>query len=530
MAEMSRRQVLGGAAVFGGSALLTGRHRPSPLASPHDGAFPHTGAFPRTGASPLVASGSVYLLGSVASNAVASTATFTVSHSAAVGDTICLAVNTNGTDKVSAVADSKGNAWTRVTASESTVAFDTLFFTSKLAKALTAGTDTVTATYSQSGNFSKYAIGMGVPGATGVDLAIGNGAASGTSSATLTGALGQPSEIVFAAAAVSNSGGQPSWSSPMTDSGAGVLHAGTDNWFTLGFDAVSSKQAVTAGVTWPASTKWNTSVISVKLGTDGFVGANISSASFAGLTTAQAIANWISISGRSLDVRRVYFAPGVIPSAITSDLQADVAAGRKVALSLKPAIDGSQQAALNTFLLSCKNAGLKADVCLYHEPFSEGLTAAQYHGVVSSYGPTVRTYYPYLYCGSSGSSAATSAYASYYVSGAFQKAAIDFYCQTYDAGFRIDQYSVVTDADHLPFGIWEFNSSTDPASGQTQAQATTYFNYIQSFFSGRAASGQANADLCLFFDQGSGALNSPVTSPSDYRVPLYQAVFDALDS
>ncbi len=517
MVEVTRRQVFGGAAALGGSVLLARGHRPA-LASP------------RAAAAPLAASGPAYLLGSVTSSAVASTATFTVSHSAAAGDTIVLAANTNGSDKVSGVADSQGNTWTKVTASESTVTFDTLFFTSKLTKALTAATDTVTVTYSQSGSFSKYAIGMGVPGAAGVDLAVGAGGASGTSSATLTGALAQPTEIVFAAAAVSNSGGQPSWSSPMTDSGAGALHAGTDNWFTLGYDVVSSKQAVTAGVTWPTSTKWNTSIISVKLGTDGFVGANISSASFAGMTTAQAVTSWIAISGRPLDVRRVYFTPGVIPSAITSDLQADATAGRKVAVSLKPAIDGSDVAALNAFLLSCKNAGLIADVCLYHEPFSEGLTAAQYKGVVSAYGPTVRTYYPYLYCGSSGSSAATAAYASYYVSGAFQKAAIDFYCPTYDNGFRIDQYSVVTDADDLPFGLWEFNSSTDPTHGQTQAQAITFFSYVQSFYNDRAASGQANADLCLFFDQGSGADNSPITSSSDYRVPLYQAVFDALDT
>lgn len=42
-----------------------------------------------------------------------------------------------------------------------------------------------------------------------------------------------------------------------------------------------------------------------QLGTDGFVGANISSASFAGMNTAQAIANWIAISDRPLDMRRV---------------------------------------------------------------------------------------------------------------------------------------------------------------------------------------------------------------------------------
>lgn len=521
MTGMTRRQVLSGAAVLGGAAFATRGKQ----------AFPRS--WRASSASLLTAGSGPYLLGSVSSNATGSTAAFTVAHSAAVGDTIVLAANTNGADRVSSVTDSQGNSWTTVAASESTTGFDTLFFTARLTKALLAGTDTVHLTYSQSGSFSKYAIGMGVTGATGVDVALGSAAASGTSSATSTGGLAQPGEIVFAACAVSNSGGQPSWSSPMTDSGAGALHAGTDNWFTLGYDVVSSKQAITAGASWPTSAKWNTSLISVKVGTDAFVGANISSASFTGLTTAQAITNWTAISGRPLDVRRAYFAPGVIPAAITADLQADATAGRKVAMSLKPALDGSDQTALNTFLLSCKNAGLVADVCLYHEPFSEGLTAAQYHSVVSSYGPTVRTYFPYLYCGSSGSSAATSAYASYYVSGAFQKAAVDFYCPAYDGGFRIDSYSVVTDADNLPFGLWEFDSSTDPTAGQTQAQATAYFGYVQSFFAGRVASGLTNADLCLFFD--ATALSppkdyTPITSSSDYRVALYQAIFDALDA
>jgi hypothetical protein len=111
------------------------------------------------------------------------------------------------------------------------------------------------------------------------------------------------------------------------------------------------------------------------------------------------------------------------------------------------------------------------------------------------------------------------------------RAALDFYCESYDNGFRIDQYSTVTDADGLPFGLWEFNSSTDPNVGQTKAQATTYFTYLQSFFSDRAASGRANADLSLFFDAGTDtALDTPITSASDYRVPLYQALFDVLDA
>lgn len=252
----------------------------------------------------------------------------------------------------------------------------------------------------------------------------------------------------------------------------------------------------------------------------------------AGTTTAQAITNFQTVFGRTMGIRRVYFGPSSFPGAITNDLKADANAGRKVALSFKPAYNPTSSAdrtALNTFLLSCHNFGLVADVALWHEYYAEGLTAAQYKAMIAFYGPTVRNYYRLTYQQNMYPliSGKTTVDAGFTV-GAFDLLTIDFYCTDYNINSTaLSIPAALADTNSLPFGIWEFNGKTPD---QSQATVTSYFNYIKNFFVTRASAGKPNADI-LLFNHDDGTPNAAfINSGADFRVPLYQSLTDALTS
>ena len=250
------------------------------------------------------------------------------------------------------------------------------------------------------------------------------------------------------------------------------------------------------------------------------------------------ILEWENIVGRPLAAHRVYL--GKAPVAIYSDLEADARAGRKVCMSLKPPCDPptrSARAAISSFLASCKAAGLRADVALWHEPYYQGITsAAKFITMFRYYAPAIREYYPAVFCTST-SSVRYHGENRYFPGAAYvDKCATDYYCYAYvthgtrlgtgtstDAAHPADTY-------HKPFGLWEFASSTDPSLGQSRASATAFFKYLRTYFSGRTTTGKRNADL-LMMDNGQKKFQStPITSASDYRIPLYQAIFDTLNA
>lgn len=184
----------------------------------------------------------------------------------------------------------------------------------------------------------------------------------------------------------------------------------------------------------------------------GRVGAFINPAVFgAGLTVAQAISAWQGLVSRSLTVRRVYF--GTIPASITPDLTADAQAGRLVCMSFNPSHNPPSQAdadAFGTFLASCKAAGLTAKVSLYAEAVTLGLTAAQVIPATRFYAPTIRQYYPLVFC--------TGSYGvqhrdenSYYAGDAYiDEVATDYYCHAYVSGETLDLAASVADNAGAP--------------------------------------------------------------------------------
>jgi len=404
-----------------------------------------------------------------------------------------------------------------------------------------------------------------------------------------------------------------------------------------------------------------------------------------------AVTAWTGFTGRPLTARRLYFALSAFPGAITADLLADAAAGRKVCMTLRPAynpVSATDLAALTAFLASCRAAGLIADVTLWHEPFYQGLSSAQYIAMVNYYGPAVRQYYPLVFVTSADSAQSLGELTYYPGDAAVDKVATDLYASEWNSG-AVTLAAAATVADNAvppkPFGLWECNSSTlqnfllgtnstfevsqgnwvgagnsadafstltahtgtgslkitsvaagnmsaahclianvatqglpcspgdqilasawfqaaatpetceagaafytsasvlisilfapavvDATTGWVQAtgtvtapagaawaitritvlatagagevhftddvvllnsttlqaQGTAFFGYVQSYFTSRALAGKVNADVLLFNANTLLSQESVITSGGDYRVPLFQALFDALD-
>jgi hypothetical protein len=209
-------------------------------------------------------------------------------------------------------------------------------------------------------------------------------------------------------------------------------------------------------------------------------------------------------------------------------------------MSLKPPYDPptrSARAAIASFLASCKAAGLRADVTLWHEPYYHGITsAAKFITMFRYYAPAIREHYPAVFC-TSASSVLKHGENRYFPGAAYvDKCATDYYCYAYvthrirlGTGTSTDA-ALPADTYHKPFGLWEFASSTEPSVGQSRAEATAFFKYLRTYFTGRIAAGKRNAEL-LMWDSGQKTYQStPITSASDYRIPLYQAIFDTLNA
>ena len=249
---------------------------------------------------------------------------------------------------------------------------------------------------------------------------------------------------------------------------------------------------------------------------------------------ATEIAQWIAFSGRPLTVRRHYLGAGSVPTVMPPDFALDAARGTKICLTIRPAynpVSSADRANLDTLLAAMAAAGVQADITLWHEPYYSGLTALQYVAMVQYYSATVRKYYPLACCFSGPDANASN---GFYPGDAYvDKIAVDSYDYSHLLG-----NTEITDAQSIadsaippkPFGIWEFNGSTDPVLGQSQANVTAFFTYIQALFAARTAAGKPNADIMLFSSASSGAMCTALTSSGDYRWAPYRAMFDALNS
>lgn len=268
-----------------------------------------------------------------------------------------------------------------------------------------------------------------------------------------------------------------------------------------------------------------------------------------GTSPQQALLDFENVVSRTMPAVRIYYGVSGFPTAITSDMKAYADAGRKVCLSVRPAWNPPTTAdydQLNTFLASCKAYGLAMDVSLWHEPYwasqssgaAPGMTPTQFITMFQFYASAIRANsYPAVFCTAAGSVwsfsentwwPGTDSSGKPYA----DRVATDYYWGAYNLGSRFDDPSIGTkdpaywaDQYNLPMGIWEF--ATD--STITSTQATAYFTYIKTAFAARLTAGRDNCDI-LEFNSATGANSSPIVSASDFRVPLYQAIYDGLNA
>ena len=228
----------------------------------------------------------------------------------------------------------------------------------------------------------------------------------------------------------------------------------------------------------------------------GAIGANGGGVPFTDANTL-----WQGWTGTSDPVARYYLAASNF--SYQTPMQQMVAAGTKICLTLRPAynpVSSADLASMTTLLQTLKAAGAIVDVALWHEPFYQGLTSAQFIAMWNYYAPTVRQYYPTVFVPNVASLAAHGE-GAYYPGDAYtDKVCADIYDSQYKTGQNLSAAAAIADGARppKPFGVWEFNGCTDPYNGQSQADVTAFFSYIQSFMTARLTASKVNADVLLF--------------------------------
>jgi hypothetical protein len=231
-------------------------------------------------------------------------------------------------------------------------------------------------------------------------------------------------------------------------------------------------------------------------------------------TAANAV--WTTWTGAGVPVTRVYLGSSY---SYTTDMQDMVAAGVKMCVDIQPPynpVSGTALASIVSLMQTLTAAGAVCDISLWHEPYYSGLTSAQFTSMIQYYGPSVRQYYPLVFDGSGPDLVESN---GYYPGDAWvDKIACDDYVVS-DAsagapGSSIANAAAIANAASpaKPLGVWEFNGSTDPVYGQSQATVTAWFTSLITYMKGRLTEGWPNADVILYSGRGGNWLGNGATS------------------
>lgn len=497
-----------------------------------------------TGGTPVIP----YLAGfsATGNNTTATTVPLT-SHAVGAGDcvVVCVGLPPTTSLSVAGVSDTKGNQYAAAKVGpgvEAWICADATPLTTS---------DSVTVSYSGSTSQSKNVVVIGIPAIANtlpVDVASreADDLVGSTAVSVTTGTPQSTGETALLILSSQNAGGAPG-----TLTGTTLLKqegsvGGTTQYLTVSY-AVAGSGAFTGVATLPTTAaKWGAIALllqSANIPVTGGVG-KIGSYADAGIYQA-GDSSFVSqgklaaLVGRPLDCTRIYFGPGNIPASMAAGGLSQYVGVRKVLMSLKPSfssLSNSDLADLDTFLASCKTGGLVADVTMFHEPAAEKLTDAVYKAGIAFYGPTVRKYFPLVYCQSAYRTHVDKTTNARYYPGDDQvdKIAYDFYSADFLLyGQKLDAMATIADnaSPPKPFGIWEWgvqNNTAGGVSADTQAGATSYTNYIISYFTTRLRAGKVNGDISYFDGTNKGTGWDFSIQASSFMIPLYQALYDAL--
>lgn len=459
------------------------------------------------------------------------------------GDCILVAggLPPTSSDTVSGVTDTKGNVYTQAKAGPGTFAW-----VCPGATPLTLS-DVVTVSWSSTANVTKNVVVIGIPAVASmfpVDSASGEteDLTGSTAVSVTTGTPAVTGETVIFVLGSQFAGGLPG-----TLTGTTILkqtNSGSGQYLSVAH-AKAGAGAFTAVATLTGTPKWAALAVLLKTpgaptGTAGTVGSFADPGIYAsGDSSITSQGKLSAIVGRPLDCTRIYFGPGNIPASMSAGGLTQYVGVRKVLMSLKPSfnsLSSSDLAKLDTFLSSCKDGGLVADVTMFHEPAAEKLSDTVYKAGIAFYGPTVRQYYPLIYCQSAYRTHVDKTTNARYYPGddLVDKIAYDFYSADYLLYSQtLDAMASIADnaSPPKPFGIWEWgvqNNNAGGVSADTQAGATRYANYILGYMTTRLRAGKVNADVSYFDGTNKGTGWDFTIQSGSFMIPLYQAVYDGL--
>jgi hypothetical protein len=196
----------------------------------------------------------VYLAGSTPTPGTGTSATATLVHAVAAGDTIFLSISAGGVidANVWAVADTKGNVYS--VTQQCIVSQGAWEYICQNATALTTS-DTITVTFSTATGTKNVAV-VGINGAATsgvlVDQAV-QATGSSTAPSVTSAALGSSSELAIASFHDGNGGGAPTLAGGWTQ--IAQVHASGSEWTTVAYQVLAATTAVTASATI-TSTAW----------------------------------------------------------------------------------------------------------------------------------------------------------------------------------------------------------------------------------------------------------------------------------
>jgi hypothetical protein len=262
---------------------------------------------------------------------------------------------------------------------------------------------------------------------------------------------------------------------------------------------------------------------------------------YAGETQNAADAAWETAVGRTMSVTKKYNETSVFPTNLdVNNIKGYINRKVKVCISFKPAFNPtstSDRKNLETTLALYKSSGLDAEICLWQEAGnrSNGMSPSQYQAVYRFYGPTVQKYYP-LVANLNYADLTVSRFTDYaqLVTHLVDKFAIDYYYNNFGAGHLLDPAQAIADTAGLPFGIWECSTAGPSPGAPNKTAGTKYVEYLLDFMRARLMAGKTNADV-IWFDGLCGVFEpngqpEPILTPNDYRVPLYQMLWDDLSA
>jgi len=189
------------------------------------------------------------------------------------------------------------------------------------------------------------------------------------------------------------------------------------------------------------------------------------------------------------------------------------------------------------------SSGIIFDVVLWQEPNTKKMTmdfssGAEYVNYVNYYRPSVPAGIQVIYdC--AGSATAADQVSYFPGSSAVNKIYMDFYGNHYASALAAGDDDPLATLNNLaisngvPFGLgeWGFGlSAINALTPSTSPTAGQYVNYFTGVFTGRLNNGHRNGAIMYYNGTNAKSIWNIIPNPGDWRVPLYQGVYNALAS